>query len=66
METNRRWLFGNEHWVKPISLPRYETPIDDLLKKQREGKQLTLSERQQIKAYNEKQRIKNKKHKKNP
>lgn len=34
--------------------------IEDVLKKQREGKTLTLRERAEVKAYNEQQRLKNK------
>ena len=50
-----------------IGMERYRTyptlqkiVIEDVLKKQREAKTLTLRERAEVKAYNEQQRLKNK------
>lgn len=36
----------------------FETPIDELLEKQRKGKFLTFDEKEKIKKYSEEQRIK--------
>ena len=38
---------------------KFERPISDLLKEQREGKQLSLTDRQRVTKYAEEQRKKN-------